>query len=430
MTLPHAEKNRLELRQAIGYNLGAILVSEVTDTKDTTSLWDTYGLAKGGDDEYNGRQVQINTPAGSIVAGEKSFVSDFASADKDATMSPAFTDVLTDGDTYEMWDGYTIEEVNEAINQAIRAATDDCIQDKETHNTVKEADIYEYTIPTGFVALHTVEYEYDTKIDNVLHNCDAVWDELVDGDVTASLDTDNEKDGTGCLKLVVAAGCAAGDILATEDITSLDISDCDEVTAWIWSSAALTAGDIQILLDNTAQCASAVESLDIPAVSANTWTRVVISLANPTSDSAIISIGLKMVVDKGAFTLRADDIRAYKADSIIWKPLPPDFWGIIQGTTNKLQLSQDGYSAVSNNTKLRLNGYQVPAELSDDSTDATVDPDFIEAHATGHLMAAHGGGRDIDPEDRERRSKFWLEKAEHRLVRGRTGLEFNTKWVS
>jgi hypothetical protein len=79
---------------------------------------------------------------------------------------------------------------------------------------------------------------------------------------------------------------------------------------WIKSSVNLNAGDLQLLLDDTAQCPSPLETLNIPAVPANNWQYVTMTLSNPSSCTAIISIGIKMVVDKGAFTLRVDDIKA------------------------------------------------------------------------------------------------------------------------
>jgi len=144
----------------------------------------------------------------------------------------------------------------------------------------------------------------------VLHTCEVVWDELIDGDVTESLEESDYKKGSGSLKLVVAAGCGAGDILATDVISETNLSTCNMVSAWIKSSVALDAGDLQILLDNTAECASPLESLDIPACAANTWTQVQIDLDDPSSDTAIVSVGIKMVVDKGAFTLYADAIES------------------------------------------------------------------------------------------------------------------------
>jgi len=184
---------------------------------------------------------------------------------------------------------------------------------------------------------------------------------------------------------------------------------------------ALTAGDIQVLLDNNAQCASPVESLNIPAVSAYVWTSCVISLANPSSDSAIISVGLKMIVDKGAFTLYIDDIRAIKSSSRIYKRLSPDFWSIVAGSTDYLKINQDGYDTITNNRRLRLLGYQIPAELSDDTTALTIDPDYVIARTMALLLGSRTGV--------EAQANFWFAISEKKLTEGAISYAPNSRFI-
>lgn len=77
---------------------------------------------------------------------------------------------------------------------------------------------------------------------------------------------------------------------------------------WIKSDITIAANDLQLRLDDTAAIASPLESLNIPALIANQWTKLYLPLANPHLDTAIISVGLYQVVDKGAFNLWIDDI--------------------------------------------------------------------------------------------------------------------------
>ena len=428
MTNPISDQTRLQIRQSIGYNVGTIIVSAVTDTKDTSSLWDTYALAKGSTNEYNGRQVQINVPSGSIAAGEKSFVSAFNSTDKDATMSPLFTQALTDGDTYEMWKLFTIEEVNNMIAQAEIEATDDALTDKEDHATATESKRYQYGKPTGFVAVHKVEYVSTVGVEKLIHDCEKVWDELVDGDVTATLDTAFKKVGSGSLKLVVAAGAAAADILATDDITELDLSGATEIEIWVYSTVALDAGDIELLLDDTAQCASPVERLEIPATSASVWAKHIISLANPENDSAIISVGLEMDTDKGAFTLRVDDIKAADANTRIWEELNPQLWSLVRGSTDYLKLTSQGLGVVGANKLLRLSGYQKFTAMTSDSSTSEVDPDFIIARVTGRMLGAHVKSPQLDVSERLKMADRWNATAEERKIQMRTDYLSGTHW--
>ena len=256
-----------------------------------------------------------------------------------------------------------------------------------------------------------------------------MWSELVDGDVTATADTSFKKEGSASLKLVVAAGAGAGDILATEDLTSVDLTDRTELEIWIFSTTALDAGDLQVLLDNTALCASPVETLNIPATTANTWTKHVISLANPYNDSAIISVGIKMVTDKGAFTLFVDDIKAVKASTRQYRELNPGLWDIAKGSTDYLRLTNSGLSVVGNPTQLRLTGLQLPSLLSADGTASEIDPEWIIAYVTGQLLSNHSKSSRLDIDDRLKKSDRWLGRAEVRMSSIRTGTPADTRWI-
>jgi len=144
----------------------------------------------------------------------------------------------------------------------------------------------------------------------LIEDCEDAWDELVDADVTSTADTVDYEVGAASAKLVVADAATAEDILATEVITSSDISGYSYIRLWIKSSVATASGDLQLLLDDTAQCASPLETIDIPALTADTWVQVNIPLANHSSDTAIISVGLKYTVDIGACTIHLDDLQS------------------------------------------------------------------------------------------------------------------------
>jgi len=161
------------------------------------------------------------------------------------------------------------------------------------------------------ISIRNADYKWTQSTKSQLvEDCEDAWDELVDADVTSTADTSDYKVGAASAKLVVADAVAAGDILATEAITSLDISGYTYIRLWIKSSVATNSGDLQLLLDDTAQCASPLETIDIPALTADTWTQVNLPLANRNNDTAIISVGLKYTVDIGACTIHLDDLQA------------------------------------------------------------------------------------------------------------------------
>lgn len=408
------DRYRYQIRQSIGRAIG-VIVGEATSTVDTTSLIDTVNLL-GADDEHNGKQVIIYDATGSIVDGEIQRVTDFAGSSNDATTT-AFTASITDGDKFEMWPySIRISDVNDIINRAIIDASQEGLQPKQTTGNFTLSNIYEYAWLSGFEGVYMVEYVNNIGIEHDIHMCEAAWDELVDGDVTAALDTSFNVEGSGCLKLTVAAGCDANDILATDSIDSLDISDCDQVEVWIRSSVALDAGDLQLLLDNTAQCASAVESLDIPATLANTGTHHVISLANPESDTAIISVGVKMVTDKGAFTLYVDRIKAVKSTSREYRELNPKYFELVKGSTNYLKLTTAGKSVAGDNNNLRISGYALPSLMTADTDVCELDPEYVVSWSLAHLLLYHAPARNLDVHNREKLGEKHLLIAERKKM--------------
>jgi len=426
MTTPIQSRTRLQIRQSIGRNTKAMIASASTATSaDTTSLTDTYGLQKGGTDEYKGRQVQINElVTGGPAVGEKAWVTAHDATNKKLTTAPAFTDEVQSGTDYEMWEGIAVEDVNDLINQVISDLTNEVFKDKITENTFVESSKYKYDCLSSFVAVDKIEY-VKSETETQLHSCNAVWSESVDGDVTATADTTVKKEGTASLKLVIAAGASANDILATTAISSTDLSSYDQIEVWILSSATFAAGAYQLLLDNTASCASPVESLNIPATTANVWTRHVLTLANPQNDTAIISIGIKMITDTAA-TIWCDDIEAVK--SRVYDVLPDEYWSIIKGSTSYLQLTENGLSLAANYL-IRITGYQKITLFSADTDTADVDPAYLIDQVTGELFATHMVASGMETEAREEKADYYLSKAANRRRDIMTVLRQGTKFI-
>jgi len=148
----------------------------------------------------------------------------------------------------------------------------------------------------------------------LIDDCEAnIWDEFVGASVTSTIDAVVFKCGTHSAKLDVADAEAVGR-LATLDIASTDLTTYNYIKVWVRSSVAINAADLHFLLDEHAQCVSALKTLDIGALVANTWTEVSLALGDASALGAIISIGINMSVDKGAFLFYIDQVRATKGD--------------------------------------------------------------------------------------------------------------------
>lgn len=187
-------------------------------------------------------------------------------------------------------------------------------------------------------------YLLDDPNDVLVEDCEDAWDEYVDANVTSSADTTDKKVGSASAKLVVATGAAAESILATEAISSLDLNNKDTISLWIKSSVALSANDLQLLFDDEAACPNPLLTVNIPAVESNTWTHLRLSYSPSSAHKGIVSVGVKMVVDKGIFTLWLDEIRAdalpteHDSEKLYHLAVTPStLFGIKQAGGNKLR---------------------------------------------------------------------------------------------
>jgi len=146
----------------------------------------------------------------------------------------------------------------------------------------------------------------DTSVKTVIDDCEANW--TAGANVSSDLDAVDFKTGSNSVKLTIADAAGAGQILGYKVISVANLYGQTRVGMWLKSSIDLDAGDLQYKLDDTAAIASALETINIPALTAGVWTKVYLTLANPATDLNLISHGIYQVNDKGAFTLNIDDV--------------------------------------------------------------------------------------------------------------------------
>jgi hypothetical protein len=414
--MPVQGRTRKQLRQSIGYNLGAIYVSSASGNGDTTSLIDNTLI--GGNDNFIGYNALFTSGNND---GALRRVSDFVESSTDLTVSPALSNSTATNDTYELWEQcYHPNAIHDFINQAIIDTTGqayDPIENpdmstassRQSHTGLHaDGTALRFDIPSNISIINHLYYRSSVSFTR-LHSCNAAFDETVDSDITASTDTQDKKQGTASAKFVVAGGASAGDI-ATDSITSKDISKYDYLECWVKSTVATSAGNLKILLDDSASCASPLETLSVPALSADTWTYVRMQLSNPELNTAIISIGLEYDADIGACQVRLDDIKVVQNDSAVWEIFPKHLWKLDRSARD-LIITQDGKFAAGYSL-LKITGGDKPSLLSTDSATTEIDDSYIIARATGLAFASASGGPSTDPDQLRQQAAFWLGLAE------------------
>ena len=398
------KRTRQEIRQSIGYNLGALHIGVATSTGSATQLNDT--LLFGGNDIHNGKYLWFyNDAAQSTIRELERRISDFVSGGTVTLQTlPATT---TSSDKYELWDGYSPTMINEFINQAILDVTGHAYDPVESLSLHSDRYNSRFDLPSDFAMINKIQMRDKMQWASV-HTCNAAFDETVDSDITVSLDTKNKKQGSSN-KFVIAAGASAGDI-ATDSITSLNISRYDYLEFWIKSTVATSAGNLKILLDDTASCASPIETLSVPALSADTWAYTRIALANPETDTAIVSVGLEYDSDLGACTVWLDDIKAVANDTITWKDVPSQLWRVDK-VAQDIVFTTDGVAFMGYNL-LKIKGGDKPALLTSDSATCEIDDGYVINKATALSLSSMSGGPATDPDARRQQAAFYYGMSE------------------
>jgi hypothetical protein len=394
-------RTRAQLRQSIGYNLGAVYVSSASGNGSTTTIVDNSLV--GGDDNHIGKWVVFNDADG--TSGQVTRVSDYATSGTTLTVSPAVSASSATSDTYELWDDiYPPARVDDFINQAILDATGHAYDPVEKLDLHTDGKVLRFDIPSDLAMIQNIYYRRSVDYTRLLA-CDSAFDETVDSDITADADTKIKKQGTASNRFTIVAGASAGDI-ATDSITSRDISKYDYIEFWVRSSVATSAGNLKILLDDTASCASPLETLSVPALSADTWTFCRVALANPETDTAIISVGLEYDSDLGACIVWLDDISVIKNDSAQWERIPRNLWRIDKEAQD---IVLDNYvHGVARYNLLKIVGGDKPALLTADSSSPEIDEQYLIARATGLAFASASGGPNTDPDNKNNMAGFWM----------------------
>ena len=399
-------RTRAQLRQSIGFNLGAIRTGTAYDAGSTTTLISLRLV--GGDDNYNGKWIVVADVSNSNNT-ETRIISDYTASAFRLTLQQALSFATAAGDTFEIWDSiYDPDTINEFINQAIIDATGsvyDPIEDISLHSDGKSL---RFDVPDDIAMIQNIHYRNSVDFSR-LHSCNTAFDEQVDSDITVTADTSIKKQGTASNKFVIAAGASAGDI-ATDSITSKDISKYDYLEGWVKitrsSEDATSDGNLKILLDNTANCASPLETLNVPALTDDTWTFFRVKLTNPELDTAIISVGLEYDADLGAATVWLDDLNVVKNDSAEWMPIPRNLWKIDREA--KDIIFNNYVHGTARYNLLKIVGGDKPRLLTTEAMTSEIDEQYIIARATALAFAHASGGPTTDPDNKNNMAGFWM----------------------
>ena len=217
------KRTRQQIRQSVGYNLWAIYTGTATGGTNNTLI--DVNTFRGGNDNYNGKII-IVTDASDGTTQTTQYANDYTASNNTIQFQQNASFTVASGDTYEIWDApYNPTAINEFINQAIVDVTGHAYDPMESDDLHANGKTARFDVPSNFSMVNNIQYRSEFTWTSI-HQCNAVFDSSVDSDFTASVDSEDHKQGTASNKFVIAAGASAGDI-AGDTFTAKDISKYD-----------------------------------------------------------------------------------------------------------------------------------------------------------------------------------------------------------
>ena len=376
--MPIAGQTRKVARQALARNLmGARFhILCATGGADTTSVVDAVTLGGYNACELKGAWVRsIN----SCNCGEvRRALSNTACGD---ITTSAFSNVTASGHDFEVWKPeFNPLDADLFLDDAIVASYGRGFAPLESEALHTGGDILRYSLPSTYSYLSKIMLR-TFVVSKQIHSTNTVFDEATDGDITQSVDSENQRTGPSCLKLVVAVAASAGDFIS-DSLASTDFSWGTHLEFWVKSNVTIAAGAITILIDDTASVASAIETLNVPALTADEWTFVRVALAAPEDLTAVISFGIKFDTDTGAQVVYFNDFNIVDENTAFWEPYHPSAWHVDKANRGFFFDSKPSYGL------LRLVGGQEPQKMTADSGTIPIDDEYVIAKATASMFAA------------------------------------------
>ncbi len=416
-------RNRKQLRHSIGLLLGAVrqeggqIESAPSETSQNAVKLVDDTLAFGAENEHRGRWIYATDSAG---AKHSRRVSASSRDERSITVSKGFSVVAGSSWLYELWDAdISPGIVHEFVNQAISGVTRKGSVETSDESFHTGGQINAFALSSAWTGIRELSWRSAYSGLQVT-DLDGPLTEL-SGNVSASVDSADFRQGSGSAQLEVQAAAATGEPLAEKICSAVDVRGFDRIEFWHKSNGSLTSSNLVVQLR---QGSSTHESLPVPMSVGGQWKYSSVPLAVPEKSSAVDAVRIATgSSDAGAVTTWFDDIKLVRSNSEVWHRVPREFWKTNTGT-RQFSLTEDARLPYA---RLRVTGVRAPSLLESDSQVCEVDAQYVINAASAGILRSRSERRGAARDASMQQADLYEQLAQ--TLRLRMNTPANIRWV-
>jgi len=378
-------KTRKQIRHSVGLNTETVwldagsIESAPSEGAPSANKIIDHNLEFGSDDEHRGKWV-FATDSNSST--ELRRVRNSSPSERSLTASVTFSRKMDTSWTYELWESTMSPTlVHDFIDQSITEATRKGSVPFTSDSFHTGGGVHAWGLSSAFSGIRYVEFrraftgEQLTTLDNLMSSAT---------NSTVVTDTSDRREGSASNEITVAAGAGTAETVATDSFSAVNMRGHTNVEFWIKSNITTTSSSFRFQLN---EGSTNRETIAIPALASDSWTRVDLALVNPELDSAISRFVVQTgSSDIGAAVLHVDEVAGYKARSEDWVSVPQSFWRVDKDR-RELRISKEAGLPYA---KLQVTAVKKPALLSNDSDICEIDPNYVTNSATAKAFRKMG----------------------------------------
>ena len=384
------QRTRAQIRQSIGLISDMLwqdngVTSSPSEAAPSAGKIIDQNLAFGSENEHRGKWVWYTDSNG---ANDQRKVLSSSPSERALDVSVVFPVAPDTAWSYELWNARVSPTiVNEVINQSITEATRKGSVPLTSDSFHTGGNVKAWGLSSSIAGVRFVEWRRRFTGEQLTSFDDAL---TAGGNATVVTDSEDVKNGSNVNAITIAAAAGATETLATDCFSAVNMRGYTHLDIWAKSNVTTNNSNLRITLN---EGSTVRETLTFPGLTADSWTRVNLELANPELDSAITRLVFQTgSSDGGSATVLLDDAVTYRARAEEWVTVPREFWSIDKDR-RELRLAENAGVPYA---KLQVTGVQKPSLLDSDTAISQIDPQYIVNSAASKIFRMLGeDGRAI-----------------------------------